>query len=116
MENKKLEPLITAINLDKLLRDTEIEFITRALTASNWCILEAANLLGLKRTTLTMRISAYQLQFPKVRPLRAQRPLRPERPKLVSVLVKSTPTQQRPAVETHKYLKLSPNNIEDTLW
>lgn len=46
------------INLNKVLKDLELSYITQALLATNNNIANAANLLGLKRTTLRMRLNS----------------------------------------------------------
>jgi DNA-binding NtrC family response regulator len=44
------------MRLNDLLLKVELKYMTRALIATNGCKAEAARILGLRRTTMVMRI------------------------------------------------------------
>jgi len=82
------------VNLNRLLRDIEIEHIRRALEHTSENIAAAAELLGLKRTSLTMRLSGLGIEL--------------RRPK--QKFFKEKEDIKNPFLVRHK------NNIEDDLW
>ena|ERR1035437_839468 len=112
------------INLNRILRDLEIDYINKALIFAGYNITNASELLGLKRTTLTMKIKDLNISCIKVRIVKEQRPLRKNRPKLTPIIdpvyikpiKKSIPNSHRPDIEVHKHLQFNPNNIEAELW
>ena len=82
------------VNLNRILRDIEIEYIKRALEESGGNIDKAATLLGQKRNTLSLRISTLQIEFRRARKLAVRDDIGTKNPVLLS----------------------SPNNIEADLW
>jgi len=52
------------MNLRQYLLDTEKELIHNYLVMFNWNISEAARQLGMKRTTLQMRMKRFEIKLP----------------------------------------------------
>lgn len=82
------------VNLNRILRDIEIEYIRQALEHTGENISAAAELLGLKRTGLTMRLTGLGIE------------LRRSKQKFF----KEKEDIKNPFLMRH------PNNIEDDLW
>jgi hypothetical protein len=105
MQTKNLEPLVLPVNLNQLLFDTEVEFIKRALLATNNNVKEAAALLGLNRTTLVMRLTNYQIEA-----------IRPKIVKTRALRLVPSPKEEKPKKTTPLALAFNPKNLEHTLW
>nr|WP_086941116.1 sigma-54 dependent transcriptional regulator [Thaumasiovibrio occultus] len=49
------------LNLKEMLADLEVDLITQALEAQDWIVARAADMLGMRRTTLVEKMRKYQL-------------------------------------------------------
>ncbi|WP_087021533.1 sigma-54 dependent transcriptional regulator [Thaumasiovibrio subtropicus] len=49
------------VNLKELLAELEVDMITQALEAQDWVVARAADMLGMRRTTLVEKMRKYQL-------------------------------------------------------
>lgn len=66
--DKPMEPLTERVNLNKMLKDLELEYIARAMVTTNGNIKAAAAMLGLNRTTLQMRLRGSPFKVKKEEP------------------------------------------------
>lgn len=85
------------INLNKVLRDMEIQYVKQALEHTGENMTRAADLLGIKRTCLIEKCKHLNITFRVPRKV-------------------FKPKKEMFRAEVKEVLKRHPNNIEDDLW